>query len=256
MTVLYANGAELLECPEIILLDKDGTLIDIHHYWASIIRLRAQLIVEQWFEGRKDAKAVEHSLIDAMGVDLNSGKMKRDGPVGVKPRPHIVSVAVAEVCKSGVDVDDTRMEALFSEVDRRTSADLRPLLRLLPGVVDFLEALRTHGVAAALVSTDITSRATAAMQTLGIDHYFTTILGGDSVLQTKPAPDLAQAVLRLGRYSPSRTVVVGDHPVDILMGQNAGCTNNIAVLTGLSEQDVFNGMQCVVVSDLTQVEVR
>ncbi|MFC1626540.1 HAD family hydrolase [Pseudomonadota bacterium] len=254
--MLYANGVKLLEYPELVLLDKDGTLIDIHHYWASMIHLRAELIVEQWFGEKDSGEQIEHRLIDAMGVDLHSGRMKPDGPVGVKPRPHIVSVAVAEVRKSGVDVDDMRMEALFSEVDRRTSANLRPLLRLLPGVVDFLESLRTHGVAVALVSTDITSRATAAMQSLGIDHYFTTILGGDAVLHTKPAPDLVQAVLRSGSYSILRTVVIGDHPVDILMGQNAGCASNVAVLTGLSEQDAFKEMECVVVSDLTEVKVR
>jgi phosphoglycolate phosphatase len=254
--MLYANGEALLENPEVALLDKDGTLIDIHHYWASMIRLRAELVVEQWFGGRDSNKQIGDRLIDAMGVDLHSGRMKPDGPVGVMPRPHIVSVAVAEVRKSGVDVDDMRMEALFSEVDRRTSADLRPLLKLLPGVVDFLEILRVHGVTVAVVSTDITSRATAAMQALGIDHYFRAILGGDAVKHTKPAPDLVQAVLRSNGYSPLRTIVIGDHPVDILMGQNAGCASNIAVLTGLSEQDAFKGMPCVVVSDLTQVTVR
>lgn len=256
MTVLHANGVALLDRPEMVLLDKDGTLIDIHHYWASMIRLRTRLIVEQWFCGRSDIEAIECRLIDAMGVDLGTGRMKPEGPVGVKPRPFIVGVAVAAVRESGVDIDELRMEALFAEIDRRTAADLLPLLRLLPGVKGFLEALRTHGVAAAVVSTDVTRRAIAAMQALNIDHYFKVIIGGDAVTHTKPSPDLAQAVLVPGGYSPLRTAVVGDHPVDIGMGHNAGCTTNIAVLTGLSDKDAFAGMDCVLVPDLTHVTVE
>lgn len=256
MTTLYVNGAALLESPEMVLLDKDGTIIDIHHYWTSMIRLRARLIVEQWFKGRADADDVERNLIDAMGVDIPSGRMKPEGPVGVKPRQFIVGVAAATVRQAGVDMDDARMEALFAEIDRRTAADLLPLLKLLPGVKEFLEALRLHGIKTAIVSTDITSRATSAMQALGIAHYFSAIIGGDAVARTKPAPDLAQAALVPNGYSPTRVAVIGDHPVDIQMGHNASCAANIAVLTGLSNAAAFTGLECALADDLTYVTVR
>lgn len=256
MIALYAHGAVLLDRPEVVLLDKDGTIIDIHHYWASMIRLRAKLIVEQWFFGRLDVGEVEQRLIDAMGVDLVSGRMKPEGPVGVKPRPFIVGVASTTVREYGVEMNDARMEELFTEIDRRTATDLRPLLRLLPGVKDFLETLRVNGVAVAVVSTDITSRAKAAMQSLGIDHYFETIIGGDAVAHTKPAPDLAQAALKTGGFSPSHAIVIGDHPVDIHMGRNAGCGTNIAVLTGLSDRKAFAELACTIVEDMSHLTVR
>lgn len=256
MTALYANGVLLLERPEMVLLDKDGTIIDIHHYWTSMIRLRASLVVEQWFKGRTNTVDVERSLLDAMGVDMSSGRMKPEGPVGVKPRPFIVGVAAGIVRESGVDMDNARMETLFAEIDRRTAADLLPLLKLLPGVKDFLEALSSHGIAASVVSTDITSRATSATQALGIAHYFRAIIGGDAVAHTKPAPDLAQAALTHSGCRPSRTAVIGDHPVDIQMGHNARCAANIAVLTGLSDANAFNGLECTLVDDLTYVTVR
>lgn len=246
----------LLDSPEMVLLDKDGTIIDIHHYWTSMIRLRARLVVEQCFRGRTDAIDVEHNLIDAMGVDISSGRMKPEGPVGVKPRPFIVGVTAATVRESGVDMDDARMEAIFAEIDRRTAADLLPLLRLLPGVKDLLDALRARAIAAAVVSTDITSRATSAMQALGIAHYFSAIIGGDAVAHTKPAPDLAHTALASSSCSPSRAAVIGDHPVDIQMGHNARCAANIAVLTGLSDADAFSGLGCTLVDNLTYVTVR
>jgi phosphoglycolate phosphatase len=126
----------------------------------------------------------------------------------------------------------------------------------LPGVTDFLESLHAHGVAAAVVSTDITSRATSAMQALGIAHYFKAIIGGDAVANTKPAPDLAQAALTSCGCNPAHAVVIGDHPVDIQMGHNASCAANIAVLTGLSDVAAFAELDCTMVDDLTGITVR
>ena len=256
MTKLCADGADVLDSPEMVLLDKDGTLIDIHHYWASMIRLRAQLIVEQWFQGRAESEPIARSLIEAMGVDSETGRMRPEGPVGVKPRPFIVDVAVATVRQAGVDMNHARMETLFAEIDRRTALDLLPLLRLLPGAKEFLKALAAHGVSAAVVSTDITSRATAAMQALGIEHFFRAIIGGDAVAHTKPAADLAYAAFAVGGYAPQRSVAIGDHPVDIQMGRNAGCAQNIGVLTGLAARSAFSGLDCLVVPDLTHLSVR
>lgn len=256
MTALYANGVVLLERPEMVLLDKDGTIIDIHHYWTSMICLRARLIVEQWFKGRADANDVERRLIDALGVDIDSGRMKPEGPVGVKPRPFIVGLAAATVSHAGVEMDAMRMEALFAEIDRRTAADMLPLLRLLPGVKELLESLRAGNIPVVIVSTDITSRATSAMQALGIAHYFSAIIGGDAVLHTKPAPDLVQTALAPAGCSSSSAAVIGDHPVDIQMGHNAGCAANIGVLTGLSDAAAFAGLDCTLVNDLTYITVR
>jgi len=256
MTTLYVNGVPFLDQPEMVLMDKDGTLIDIHHYWSSMIRLRAARIVKVWFKGRGDSDDVMARLIDAMGVNLATGRMKPEGPVGVKPRPFIVQVATSVVQQAGVEMDEARMESLFAEIDQQTATDPLPLLRLLPGASDFLKQLSALGIAAAVVSTDITHRATWAMQALKIDQYFRVIVGGDAVAHTKPAGDLAQAALAHGAHSARHSLVIGDHPVDIQMGMNAGLFQGIGVLTGLSDCSAFKNLDCVTVPDLTHLAVR
>ena len=158
--------------PEVILFDKDGTLIDIHHYWTSMIRIRSALIVERWFETYPDRQEVEYQLIDVMGVDLQLGRMKPEGPVGIKPRPFIVNVAAEVVRHHGLDISNDEMERLFTEVDQSTAEDLLSLLHLLPGAKNLLQQLKEKGIASIIVSTDITSRARKAMEVLHLDQYF------------------------------------------------------------------------------------
>lgn len=256
MTDLLVGGDQYLEGIQAALFDKDGTLIDIHHYWASMIRLRADLISVDCFGDGVRSRQVADYLVDAMGVDLKTGRMKPDGPVGVKPRPEIVAIAASVVQAEGVNITCLEVETLFLEIDRRTEADFQPLLRTLPGVRNILRTLSEAGVAVAVVTTDLTSRATRALDVLGLGDWVDLVLGGDSVTVTKPAPDLAVAAIGHLTVDAARSVVIGDHPVDIRMGEAAGCGAGVAVLTGLASRAAFDGEPCVVVPDLTYLSLR
>jgi len=190
-----------------------------------------------------------------MGVDLISGRMKSDGPVGIKPRSFIVDVAANLVRSKGCFIENKDMESLFDEIDILTSKDMLPLLRLLPGSQALLERLQQCGILSVIVSTDITERACRAMQVLQLDHYFTEIIGGDLVDNTKPSPDLAELALSRTGIDPTDAVIIGDHPVDIEMGINASISASIGVLTGLSDSAVFDNYECHVASDLTSLKV-
>ena len=111
--------------------------------------------------------------MDAMGIDAATGRMKPQGPVGVKPREFIVQVATGVVREASVAVTEQDMEDVFRQIDRTTAQDMLPLLRLLPGAMDLLEQARRCRVSLAVVSTDITERAGRALRALGIDGYFT-----------------------------------------------------------------------------------
>jgi len=256
MTQFIVNGETLIESPSLVLFDKDGTLIDIHHYWVSMIQLRAHLLSERLFIGSDIREQVNKALISAMGVDQDTARMKPEGPVGVKPRPYIVDVAVHTVREFGASSDSVSMEALFKEIDQLTAKDMSPFLKCLPGVVDLLGQLKNHGIPAAIVTTDITERACKSMETLGLSDYFIDIVGGDAVANTKPSPDLAEYVISNHKFVADNAVVVGDHPVDIEMGMAAGVRTNIGVLTGLSDLVAFNHLKCTTIEDLTMVQLR
>ena len=84
MSNLLVDGEILLDNIKVVIFDKDGTLIDIHHYWSSMIKIRASLVALKCFNNNGKDRIQNH-LIDIMGVNLETYKMKPDGPVGVKP---------------------------------------------------------------------------------------------------------------------------------------------------------------------------
>ena len=257
MLIISKTDGDIVKVnPKIVLFDKDGTLIDIHHYWSSIIRIRSTMIVDQWFSNHREKNRIETELIDAMGVDLFSGKIKVTGPVGIQSRKFMVNVASSVVRLNGINIQDNEMEEIFLEVDKETARNLSPLLRILPGVFNLLKNLETIGVSMAVVSTDISSRTLLAMRTLKIDHFFTEIIGGDEVKNTKPSPDLALLVSKKTGINVDSMMVIGDAAVDIEMGLSAGIYSNIGVLTGLSDIKAFENLNCIVINNLKSIEVE
>lgn len=253
MTALKCAGTTVLDGCTAVLFDKDGTLVDIHHYWVSMIRLRSALLVERFaVDGPLSA---EERIVEAMGVDRGTGRMKREGPVGVLPRPAIVAVSADVLRMMGHQVSEEDVEACFAEVDRRSAANLAPLVRVLPGVEGLLEDLGAAGVVSAVVTTDLSGRATGALEVAGLLDRFEVVVGADEVARTKPAPDLAVAAMEYLDVDPVRTAVVGDHPVDVDMAVAAGCGAAVGVLTGLADEAGFRSKPCVVAPDLTHLFV-
>ena len=254
MTELRSGGDRVLDGCDAVLFDKDGTLVDIHHYWASMIRLRAALLAQRWV-GEAEVDATAEHLVDAMGVDPVTGRMKPEGPVGVRPRSVIVKVAAEVIRAVGGEVGEADVEESFAEVDRRTALDLSPLVRVLPGVEELLDRLHARGVGAAVVTTDLAERARQALGAVGLLDRFDVVVGGDDVPRTKPAPDLALAALDALGVAARSAVVVGDHPVDVGMAVAAGCGGAVGVLTGLADEAAFAGEPCATVPDLTHLSV-
>ena len=255
MSSLLIDGEVLVDDIKAVIFDKDGTIIDIHHYWSTIITMRAKYIVKKWFSDI-DSYKIQADLIDAMGVDLASKKIKPNGPVGVKPRSFIVNVAAQIVRLYRKNVSNNEIENIFLQVDNKTSDNLLPLLKLLPYVLQLLGDLHRCGVTIMLATTDITSRARLSMRALGIEHFFSEIICADAVKLTKPAPDLALTVIKKCNVDRNKTVVIGDHPVDIQMGISAKTGCNIGVLTGISSLNMFKELDCFVVENFKCIQVN
>lgn len=255
MTQLKIKDLPVLDDPELIIFDKDGTLIDVHFYWTAMIRLRADKIVQKYFPGRSDAESIWLDLVETMGINHNTGRMKREGPVGIRPRSYIIQVVVEALCRTSNPVPAKEIEQIFNEVDQNTLGRILDFVKILPGVADFLKQAHAAGVKLAIATSDRTDRAEETFREMGLLNYFDSVLGGDRIQRSKPEPEMVNRLISELGVKREKTVVVGDHPVDILMGQNAGLTCNVGVLTGLGRTEDFLSMPCILADDFSQMRV-
>jgi len=190
-----------------------------------------------------------------MGIDHKTGRMKREGPVGIKPRPFIVSVVQETISGFGVQKSPEVIESIFREVDLKTFKNIGNMVRILEGVEDFLKQAKQFGIRLAVATSDMTLRAEKALLDVGIGKYFEEVVGGDRILNSKPHPEMAELILSEMSISASRAVMIGDHPVDIQMGNNAHLACEIGVLTGLGTVEDFKSDECVLSPSFLEMEI-
>lgn len=107
---------------------------------------------------------------------------------------------------------------------------------LFDGTKELLTALRKHSISAGI----ITRNCARAVHTVfpDITDYCPVVVCRNDVKQVKPHPEqINLALSRLGG-SASRAMMIGDHPIDIETGKNAG-TLTAGVLSGHFRKEDF-----------------
>lgn len=119
------------------------------------------------------------------------------------------------------DLGNTLIE---QQVDRCRTLD-KMNLRLLPGAVQILEALRSRLKLGVLSNTvQLTSyNVSLALKRLGIAHFFDCILTSVNVGTRKPNPEIFYSILNRLALRPEETLMVGnDIKWDIAGAKNIG----------------------------------
>jgi phosphoglycolate phosphatase-like HAD superfamily hydrolase len=135
--------------------------------------------------------------------------------------------------------------------------ELHKDLRLLPGVVPALEALRAQGAIQTLLTGNLEPVAEIKLRALDLQHYFDLRIGAygsDDHDRTKLVPIAQRKAAAHYTDDIDIPVVIGDTPRDIACGK-AGAARTIAVATGTfnTEQLAAHGPD-VVLADLTDTE--
>jgi len=241
-----------IENPVYFFFDKDGTLIDAHNYWIKMTRLRVRLVLKAL---NSEDNFLKEQLENNLGVDLRKNEMKKDGPTGVKPRHFNMEVVLDTVKSMGLEISLAEIETIFDTTDEISSKSISDYLKTLPQAENLIKQLFNKGIKLALISNDISKRTSLAMEALGLSNFFQHIIGQDKVKEGKPSGELSDYIISKEQIPLDKIVNIGDHPNDILMGLNSGIKNNIGVLTGLSRAEDFQGQNCILINDLTEIEV-
>ena len=236
---------------ELVIFDKDGTLIDVHYYWGGMVELRAKLLSKKYVKFQYQEKAT-YELMSNMGISLETMKIKPMGPVGIKPREYIINTAYQVVKQYFDAITIEQVSSVFKEIDVNSQTHLAQLVKPLPGVEELLATLKQQKIKIAIATTDLTSRAKLAMDSIGLTHYFDCIAGSDLVDEAKPSADLVNYLCDKMACEKSKTLVVGDSIVDLRMAESAQ-VDFIGVKTGLYSPEFLEHSQTLI-DDLTGME--
>lgn len=234
------------------IFDKDGTLIDIHTYWANMVRLRAEKITE----ALKLSSDFRTGIMDAMGVDVATMRIKPEGPVGLKKREIVLNAGVSYLSRQGIPDTEELFVRIFADVDELSLSYLNDFIKPLPGLQALFDALREKDVAIALATTDKTERAWLCMRHLGLDAHIGYIAGADSVANPKPAPDVVELCCTQLGIPCHQSVMVGDAKSDVQAGIAAHCVASIGVESGLTSPADLAVLTPFVIQDISHIIVR
>lgn len=202
-----------------VLFDMDGTLTDSEKLWTVALDRTAADLGGR-LSDRSRRAMVGHNLIDSITMLL-------------------------------VDIDSDRAPAAAAELLTRHTAELfaRPM-PWRPGADDLLQAVRTAGLATALVTATERSLVELALRTLG-HATFDAVVCGDDVTSNKPDPEPYQRAMELLDVSVTECVAVEDSPNGSLSALRAG----LPVLVVPSEVEVPAAAGLTFADSLTDVSV-
>lgn len=244
-------GKDIIDGIEVMIFDKDGTLMELHHYWTMMVSLRARTICDRLGLEESNVKDIAF----AMGADLDTGKLRPEGPVGLMKREIVMGAAVNYLAGLGHKNTDSLCFDIFKEVDNLSSKDLRDFVKPIDGAGELLRRASQRGCKIAIATTDRRQRALLAMDFLGFGGMVDMVVGADDVSRPKPDPEQIDLILKTFFIDKSRAVMVGDALTDVRMGINAGVKASIGVLTGFATSQQFMEVTPYVAIDVSQIHI-
>ena len=217
----------MLDGVDLLVFDKDGTLIEFHLMWGRWVDELANRLEAA------SGLVLRERLYPLLGVDRGTGLVHAHGLLAATPMSRIREVVEADVAAAGAMPDDAAaaVEAAWHAPDPVALA--HPVTDLAALLARLRTRVRTFAVATS-DDRDPTERTLAA---LGVRREFADIVCADDGIRTKPSPDPVLHLCRTLGIEPARTAVVGDSPADLLMARGAGVARAIGVLTGVGDRD-------------------
>lgn len=250
MVDIQVNNQTIAEI-QLIIFDKDGTLMDLYHYWSQMIGLRAEFICQKLgLDGRHQG-----GLLYEMGVDYRAGRLRPEGPVGIKKREVVLQTAADYLTSIGHPNNYNLCLDVFKEVDQVSLVNLKEFIRPIDGANDLIDELFRNGCKMAIATTDMTERAKIAMEFLGFADKIDLVAGADMVINSKPDPEMIYMILDALDIDKTHAVMIGDAITDVQIGINADLRASIGVLTGFSSYEQLKAVTPYIIDSVGDIKL-
>ena len=125
--------------------------------------------------------------------------------------------------------------------------------QLFPHVTETLAELQRRGIAMTVASSRSNASLRGFLKDMGIQQFIPYVLGAEDVTKPKPDSESVLKTLEAMKISASEALVVGDMPVDILMGRNAGTRTCGVTYGNASHQQLAEAGADFVIDDMEEL---
>jgi phosphoglycolate phosphatase len=225
--VARARLHPLLDGIELVVFDKDGTLIDFRAMWEPWLEQLATRL------GDAIGTELRDELFRVMGTDPVSGTAMPLGEVAASMMERLQALTVEVVAAKGFSSEKARaiVEAAWFAPD--PVADAVPLADL----TSLFETLHNSGRCVAVVTADDRGPTLQTLAALDVADLVDVVVCADDGHPGKPSPEMFLAACRAAACSPGAAAVVGDMPGDMAMGRAGGAHRTVGVLSGVGRRD-------------------
>mmetsp|Transcript_99 Transcript_99/g.238 ORF Transcript_99/g.238 Transcript_99/m.238 type:complete len:314 (-) Transcript_99:258-1199(-) len=230
--------------PELIIFDKDGTLIDFKFMWGKWAH---NLCDRLELAGHLDGFHMPH-FNKALGYDRATGAVDSRSPLCCTPMHEIESICVDAIASLKGLERHVAQHALASVwtmpdpvADTRELTDLKLLFKFLNDDL---------GLKIAVCTTDDRDVTTATLRLLGVaDRVDAMLCGDDRHVPPKPSPEQIFHICDQLGVDPANTIMVGDTITDMSMARRARVGMSIGIPNGAgSHEDLINHADIVLPS--------
>ena len=203
-----------------VLFDFDGTLVNIK---IDFVRMRQDVL--------------------SLGVEY-----------GVSPKSDIYVLEAIDEIFNTLLAKDEILASKFKKQAKQILIDIEldavPTSICYPNADKTLEILKNKGIKVGIVTRNCRLAVLKPSETAGF--IYDVLLTRDDVKKVKPDPQHLWDALNLLEADRERSIMVGDHPMDILAGKKAGM-KTAAVLTTKTEDDFKSVEPDIVLNNVSEI---
>lgn len=225
---------------DLVIFDKDGTILDFGRMWAG------------WAEHLADALVAETGLdvrtplFAMLGYDPVDRVVRPGGGLAATPMARLRERTAAVLREAGLD----EAEAERALGTAWHAPDPVELAHPLADLHTLFGGLRASGRKVAIATTDDREPTERTLAALGLTDALDALVCADDGVAVKPAPDMVFRLCATTACPPERTAVIGDSAADLRMGRAAGTALAIAVLSGVGDRALLEPLADAVIDSV------
>ena len=200
---------------DLIVFDKDGTLIDFDAFWVNVSISAVKEVLK--LTGKAEINI--EKILNAFGVV--NGVTDIDG-ILCKGTYEELGIALYDVLrKYGCEKTSEEIVDLLTNAYKNNTncGDIKPICT---NIKDVLSKLKSEGRKLVVVTTDNYEITYKCLDELGIKEYFDRVFADDGVTPTKPDPSCILEYCEANGICIDKAVMVGDTMTDVKFARNAG----------------------------------